>query len=293
MTLPALPAPRTGGAVRRGVLAAAAGTAVVAAAFVTAPAFDSVDPYGRPVTPVSRAGFLAVGGLLLALPYLLVVLPGRRAARRAADAVLARPRATSLPPAGSWGGPGPIFRRLVVGASTYAVCGLALLGGAALLCLLVLGEPVAAALAAGLALLPAAGLAASLSVPGRVGRAGRRAAADGRAVPVRVVDRFDQALVGSGSSRSWYVLELVDGARAVVTTPVRYSWRVEPVEGLEADTCLVVSEGGRHGVLVPRSRPHTAVWLLGPVPSTRLPRSVQRAIADRALEVSPPAAARG
>lgn len=287
MTPPVLPRARQGGGLRRAVVVVLSVVLVLAGVLAAVAGLQGTDGSGEPIGMPAQLTLLAAGALLMSLPVVLVVVPGQARARRASTALLARPRTDQLPPFGLWGGPGPAYSRMVAGTATYAGASFVLLFAGSLACLLALDEPVAAALAAGLSLLPLAGLIMVVTLKWRVGRAVERAARAGRAVPVTVVQRQEQRLALNATSRSWYCLELADGGRTAVGTPLRFSWSVEPPGALEDQVSLVVSARGRHGVLVSRARPQDAVWLLGPVPATRLPRTA------RALLPAPATGARG
>lgn len=278
---------RPGGAARRAVVLS--GTAVawaVAAVMLGAGVAPSAD--AQPVGADVRVPLVVLGLALLAAPVLLLYLPSRRGVRRQVTAVLeasvltAATPAPELPPFASWGGPAPMFKRLMVSSFGYLAIPLLLLVGWAVACAFFLGEGVAAVAFAVLALVPLAFVFVTLDVPRRVSAGVRAGLASGQVVPVRVENRIDQKMVVNDAFRSWFDAVLPDGQRLVLRTPMHFRWAGPSRGVLDApDLVLVIGQAGHQGVLLASGRPEDPVWLLGPVPLVRAPRSVLRSFAER------------
>jgi hypothetical protein len=233
-----------------------------------------------------RVAFVVLGALLVVLPVLVLALPADRRVRRLLAAVLvvagAHPR-PELPPFESWSGPERMFRRLQWSCYSYIAIPLLLLIGSAVAFGFFLSEPVAGLVFAGLALIPLLFAVATLTIPRRL-RSGVRAGLEaGQVVALKVNSRIDRKMVLNDASMSWFDCILPDGQHVTVRTPLHFAWAADARGVVDApDLVLVMGKSGHQGLLLVPGRPEDAVWLLGPVPLVRVPRSVQRAFAERA-----------
>ena len=283
LTVPTVPAARPGGAVRRFALVGTSVVAWVAALFC----FGTVGSpgVGEPKETGWRAVALLLAGVaLVALPLLLITLPALRRVRRLFDVVLAvaagYPR-PELPPFETWAGPERMFRRLQWSAYSYVAIPLLLLVGFSVAGF-VLAEPVAGVVFLVLSLIPLLFAVVAVTLP-RLLRAGVRAGLEaGQVVALRVAGRVDKKRLLNDACLSWFDGVLPDGQHVTVRTPLHYAWAGDARGVVDApDLVLVLGRGGYQGLLLSPGRPEDAVWLLGPVPLVRVPRSVQKAFAAR------------
>lgn len=282
---PGLQAPRPGGGLRRALLTTASvvvwSVALLMLGAGIAP--DSPPDSNVPSEASIRLALIALGALVGAAPVVLLHLPARRRVRRQVTAALAavvdRPE---LPPVESWAPPGRMFRRLTVSALTYVSIPLLLLIGWSVACALFLREGEAAVAFALASLIPASFLVVTLGMSHRQLAGIRKGVDDGQVVSVRVDSRIDLKTAVSDAVQSWFEAVLADGRWVLLRTPVHYSWAGDARGVLEdPDLVLVIGRGGHQGVLLAPSRPQDAVWLLGPAPVVRAPRSVLRAFEER------------
>lgn len=279
-----VPAPRSGGPVRRFVLLGVSTVTWAAALFCFGTATSP--GLGEPTeTQTSvRASLLVLGVVLIVLPLLVLALPASRRVGRLVAAVLAvaaEHAPPELPPFETWSGPERMFRRLQWSCYTYVAIPLLLLVGSAVAFGFVLGEPVAGGVFAGLALIPLFFAVATFTLPGRLEDGVRAGLEAGQVVALNVVSRLDRKMMFNDATMSWFDGVLPDGQHVTVRTPLHFAWAADARGVVDApDLVLVMGRGGHQGVLVVPGRPEDAVWLLGPVPLTRVPRSVQRAFAE-------------
>jgi hypothetical protein len=230
-----------------------------------------------------RAALLVLGVFLVLLPLLVLALPADRRVRRLVGVVLAvaadRPR-PELPPFETWNGPDRMFRRLQWSCYSYVAIPLLMLFGSAVAFGFVLGEPVAGLVFAGLGLIPLFFAVATFTLPRRL-RDGVRAGLEaGQVVALRIESRLDRKMIFNDAFMSWFDGVLPDGQHITVRTPLHFAWAADARGVIDApDLVLVIGKGGHQGLLLAAGRPEDAVWLLGPVPLVRVPRSVQRAFA--------------
>ena len=276
--------PLHGGAVRRLVLVVVTLASWTASLVFLGAVFSSSSD--EPTGWSLRAALLGLTGFFLALPFVVIVLPARRRVLRQLSAVLqvaAAHPAPELPPFTTWAGPSRMFRRLMVSSYSYTAIPLLLLVGSAVAFGLFLGEPGAGGVFALLALIPLFFTVATVLLPRRLSAGVQAGWEAGQVVPVRIDSRIDQKLVVSDASMSWFDGVLPDGQHVLLRTPMHFSWAADARGVVDApDLVLVMGRGGHQGLLLLPSRPEDAVWLLGPVPLVRAPRSVQRAFAARA-----------
>jgi hypothetical protein len=274
----ALPALRHGGTVRRFLLTTlcvlvwAVSVLLLAAGFV--PELD-----GDESELSIRITFLVLGVLVAALPLLLVWLPQRRLVLRSVEAALAIDTARpSVPPVSEWASPRRMFQRLRWTSYTLVLIPLLTLLVSAVAYGLVLDEDAAAIVSLVFSLVPLAFLVITATLPGRL-VSGVQAGLDaGQVLPVRVPHRLDQRLALNAAYQSWFEAFLPDGQRLLLRTPVHFTWAADARGVVDSpDLVLVIGRGGHQGALLVPSRPEDAVWLLGPVPQVRVPRSVVRA----------------
>lgn len=274
-----VPAPRPGGAVRRFVLLTLRVVSWAASlVFLSAAISPSID---QPTGAAPRLALVALSAVLLALPVVVLVLASRRRVERFLAAVLsvtAGQPTRQLPPYDAWGGPRPMFRRLMVSSYSYTAIPLLLLAGSAVTFGMFLAEPGAGGAFAGLAVVPMSFVLVTYSLPTRLTDGVRAGLEAGQVVPVRIDTRVDQKVLLGDAFMSWFDAILPDGQHVVLRTPVHDSWAADARGVVESpDLLLVVGRDGHQGLLLLPSRPADAVWLLGPVPQTRVPRSVLKA----------------
>lgn len=275
-----LPAVRHGGGFRRVVLTVLSVALWAVAVLLLSAGF--VPELDGPESELSiRVTFLALGVVVAALPLLLVWLPQRRRVLRAVDAVLAveTPRPV-VPPVRDWEGPERMFQRLRWTSYTFVLIPLLTLLVAALAYGLFLDEDAAAIVALVFAVVPLTFFLITLTLPARL-VSGVQAGLDaGQVVPVRVPHRLDRSLVVNPAYSSWFEAVLPDEQRLLLRTPLHFSWAGDARGTIDSpELVLVIGRGGHQGALLVPSRPADAVWLLGPVPQVRVPRSVVRAFA--------------
>lgn len=244
---------------------------------------DVTDVDGAPLEPEVRATFLALGAAISALPALLIALPAQRRVRHLVAAVLAVPhQVPPLPDPATWGGPERMFRRLQWSSYSYVAIPLVLLAVGAVAFGLFLGEPVAGVVFAALGTIPLFFGVVTWTLPGRLRSGVAAGVAAGQVLPVRVVSRLDQKMLLTDAYQTWFHVELADGQCVTVRTPLHFSWAGEARGVTDADDLvLVLGRGGHQGLLLSASRPQDPVWLLGPVPLTRVPRAIQAAFRDQ------------
>ncbi len=273
--------PRAGGGLRRALLTAGSVvTWVVALSLLGA----GIAPGGEvPTEPSIRLALAALGVVLAAAPIALLHLPARRRVRRQVTAVLLAAQShpvPALPAPEGWSSPLPMFKRLWVSSLTYVSIPLLLLLGWSGACALFLREGEAAVAFGIAALVPAGFLVITLGLTRRLVSGVQSGLAAGQVVPLTVHRRIDLKTAVSDAVQSWFEAALPDGQRVLLRTPRHYSWAGDARGVLEdPDLVLIIGEGGHQGVVLAPSRPEDAVWLLGPVPAGRAPRSVLRAFA--------------
>lgn len=276
-----VPAPRSGGGPRRFVLVIAS-LVVWAAGLVCFGAGLSPSP-DQPSDWTVSAALFGLSALLLALPIVAIMLPARRLVRRHVSVVLrvaADHPAPQLPPFESWAGPARMFRRLMVSSYSYTALPLLLLVGSAIAFGLFLGEPGAGVVFAVLALIPLFFTVVTMTLPGRLSDGVRAGLEAGQVVAVRVDSRLDQKMVVGGAFMSWFDAILPDGQHVTLRTPTHFTWAADERGVVDSpELVMVMGRAGHQGLLLLPSRPEDAVWLLGPVPLVRVPRSVQKAFA--------------
>lgn len=281
-TLPtaALPAVRHGGSTRRLVLAV--GSALVWAVAAIMLATGLVPEIDGTETELSiRVTYLVLGVLVAALPLVIVYLPQRRLARRFVGAVLtASPQRVELPPVTAWQGPQRMFQRMRWTAYSAVSVPLLCLLISSVLYGLVLDDDAALIVSLVFLVPPLAGLVVTATTSRRQLASVTAGLAAGQAVPVTVGRRVDQKLVINDAFRSWFEARLPDGQQVLLRTPLHFTWAGDARGVVDApDLALVIGRGGHQGALVAASRPEDAVWLLGPVPQVRVPRSIVKAFA--------------
>lgn len=278
-----LPAPRHGGMGRRFVLVVLsisiwAGSLAFIGTGISPGVGEPTETDWR-----SQAFLLVVGALLLALPLLVITLPAQKRVRRLLEAVLAvaaeHPR-PELPPFETWAAPNRMFQRLRVTCFTCTSIPLLLLMGSAIAFGLFLEEPVAGVVFAVLGLIPLFFAVVTFTLPSRLRDGVRAGLAAGQVVALRVNSRVDQNLVLNAAYMSWFDGILPDGQHITLRTPRHFAYAADARGVIDSsDLVLVMGKGGHQGLVLAPSRPEDAVWLLGPVPLVRVPRSVQKAFA--------------
>lgn len=224
-----------------------------------------------------RLALIAAGMVLAAVPYVAFAWPEQRRAQRLMQAVLATATVTPvLPPFEQWGAPNSMFRKLRTVAFTTTVIPLVVLIGAAVTFGLFLAEPVAGLVFLALAAVPGAFFWATLTLPSRLRRGVRAGFEAGQCVGVRIDSHITLRPSIDPSSLSWFDAVLPDGQHLVLRTPAHSSWRGTPRGVLDdPHLVLVIGRGAHQGLLIAPSRPAEPVWLRGPVPMARVPRSIQ------------------
>jgi hypothetical protein len=224
-----------------------------------------------------RVLLVAAGLAVATLPVLVFALPARRRARSFVAAVTAgRPEVPALPAFETWAGPQPMFQRLQLTSYTVLAPPLLLLAGSAVYGF-VLAEPVAGVVFTVLALIPWGFAVVTWRLPRRVRANVAAGLALGQVVPVRVERRIDQRKTVGDSFHSWFDAVLPDGQHLTLRTPVHHVWAADARGVVDAaDLVLVMGEDGHQGLLLSPCRPQDPVWLLGPVPLTRVPRRVHQ-----------------
>lgn len=282
-----LPALRRGGSLRRFLVM----TASVVTWFVAIVLLGSgISPgLGEPAEPEwrLRVVLLIAGLAVVAVPLLVFLVPAQRRVKRQVEVLLSGPRVhLALPAYDTWGGPERIFQRLQLTSYTVLAPPLLLLVGSAGTFGFFLGEPVGALVFLGLAAIPFAFLLATWRLPQRLRDSVGEGLASGQVVALRVVRRLDQKTLLTNSFMTWFDAVLPDGQHVVLRTPVHNTWAADARGVVDADDLvLVIGTDGHQGLLLSPSRPDDAVWLLGPVPLTRVPARVLNDLAQ------PPAAA--
>ena len=251
---------------------------------------------GEPTEHDELLRLLLIGaGLAIAVvPFVLFWLPATRRMHVLVQAVLAAVLAGGgdptlpLPPQDRWQGPERIFARVQLTSVTVIAPPLLLLVASAVAFGVFLGEPLAATVLAALALVPALFLVATWRLPSRLRENVRQGLLLGQAVPVRVEQRLERPARFGSSCDAWFDVVLPDAQHLTVRTP-RHHAGAGPARGVldAAGLIMVMGKGGHQGVLLPPSAPENAVWLLGPVPLTRVPRSIAAAFAAARVAPSP------
>jgi hypothetical protein len=275
-----LPAVRQGGALRRTLVTTASvvvwSTAVLLLSAGFVPELD-----GDESELSIRITFLVLGVAVAALPVLALWLPHRRLVTRLVEAVLAveAPR-PDVPPLRDWAGPQRMFQRLRWTSYSIVLVPLLTLVVAAVAYGMFLDEDAAAIVSLVFCAVPLGFLVVTASTTRRI-VAGVQAGLDaGQVVPVTVRRRIDQPRALNPAYQSWFEAHLPDGQQVLLRTPVRFTWAADARGVLDApDLVLVIGRGGHQGALLVPSRPHDAIWLLGPVPQVRAPRDVLEAFA--------------
>jgi hypothetical protein len=275
---PTLPPAVTGSGVRRVVVLATSAAAWLGALLCLASGVDPglEQPEGYDVS--MRVLLIVAGTALAALPYVAFARPEQRRAERMMTAMTAtaddRP---ALPPFAQWATPNAMFRKLRTVAFTITAIPLVVLVGAAVTFGLFLAEPVAGVVFAALALVPLAFFWATVTLPARLRRGVQAGFEAGQYVRIRIDSHITLRPAIAPSSLSWFDAVLPDGQHVVLRTPGHTSWRGTPRGVLDdPDLVLVMGRGAHQGLLIAPSRPAEAVWLRGPVPMARVPRSLQR-----------------
>lgn len=284
-----VPAPRSGGGLRRFVLVVVS-LVVWAAGLSCFGAGLSPSPDVPSDWTVSAALF-GLSAVLLALPIVTIMLPARRLVRRHLTAVLqvaADHPAPQLPPFETWARPSRMFRRLMVSSYSYTALPLLLLIGSAIAFGLFLDEPGAGIVFAVLALIPLFFTVVTITLPSRVSRGVRAGLDAGQVVPIRIDSRINQTMSLGGAYMSWFDGVLPDGQHVVLRTPMHFTWSADARGVVDSpDLVMVMGRAGHQGLLLVPSRPEDAVWLLGPVPLVRVPRSVQKGFAADVAAAGP------
>ena len=275
-----LPAALTGSGVRRFVVSTASAALWVGALVCLGAGVDPGLGQSEGINLSIRVLLILSGIALAALPYVAFCWPDQRRAQRMVQAVLATVTdPPALPPFAEWGAPNAMFRKMRTVAFTTTVIPLVVLIGAAVT-FAFLAEPVAGVVLAALALVPAAFLWATLTLPSRL-RLGVRAGLEaGQCVGIRIDSHITLRPSIDPSSLSWFDAVLPDGQHLVLRTPAHSSWRGTPRGVLDdPDLVLVIGSGAHQGLLIAPSRPAEVVWLRGPVPMARVPRLIQKGFA--------------
>ncbi len=280
-----LPAVRQGGSLRRcWVLLASIATWFGALLLLG----TGISPgLGEPTeTEWGRRLLLVAAGVGVAtLPVVVFALPAHRRARRCVAAVMAgRPAVPEVPAFETWAGPAPMFQRLQLTSYTVLAPPLLLLVGSAVYGF-VLAEPVAGVVFAVLALIPLGFAVITWRLPLRLRANVAAGLALGQVTPVRVERRIDQRKTVGNSFHTWFDAVLPDGQHLTLRTPVHHVWAADARGVVDADDLvLVIGRDGHQGLLLSAGRPEDPVWLLGPVPLTRVPRRVQQDFAGQLPE---------
>lgn len=276
----ALPDLRHGGTLRRIVVSA--GSVLVWAVAAIMLATGLVPEIDGTETELSiRATYLVLGVLVAAAPLVAVYLPQRRLVGRFVAAVLAVPvERPEVPPVTAWQGPQRMFQRLRWTAYSAVSVPLLCLLISLVLYGIVLDDTAGFLVSLIFLAPPVAGLAVTATTTRRQLASVAAGLAAGQVVPVTVARRIDQKLVINEAFRSWFEARLPDGQQLLLRTPLHFTWATEARGVVDApDLVLVLGRGGHQGALLVPSRPEDAVWLLGPVPQVRVPRSIIRAFA--------------
>jgi len=276
----ALPDLRHGGSARRITLSL--GSAVVWAVAAIMLATGLVPEIDGTETELSiRATYLALGLLVASVPLVCVYLPQRRLVHRFVAAALAVPAdRPAVPAVTAWQGPQRMFQRLRWTAYSAVSVPLLCLLISLVLYGIVLDDTAGFLVSLIFLVPPVGGLLATATTTRRQLASVSAGLAAGQVVPVTVDKRIDQKLVINDAFRSWFEARLPDGQRLLLRTPMHFTWATEARGVVDApDLVLVIGRSGHQGALVAPSRPEDAIWLLGPVPQVRVPRSILKAFA--------------